>query len=74
MIRDFIRAVLGKNRPQVQALVDMTTDAYDRNQRAVAHFNRAMEIHKMIEARRALQRREHRMLSHGARSFKGNTL
>lgn len=72
MIREFLRAVLGKNRAQYAAITQVATDAYERNQRAAAHFNKAIEIHNMIEARRAVQRREHRMLMHGARPMKGN--
>lgn len=71
MIREFLRAVFGKNRVEYAALTQLANDAHQRNKRAMEHFNKAMDIHKMVEARRTIQRREANMLAHGARSFKG---
>lgn len=73
MIREFLRSVLGKNREQYSAVAKIATDAYARHEQALAHFNKAMEIHNLVEARKLTQRREARMLEHGMRSMKGRT-
>jgi len=71
----FFRAVFGKNRDTYQAVSNAVAAAYERQQKAVDHLNKAIDAHNRVEHRREMLRiremRENRAMTHGARHYRG---
>lgn len=71
----FLRAVFGKDRDFYRSITAHADEVFRANQRAVDHFNKAIDLHvKVTHRREMIARREQRMTAHGARTFKGGIL
>lgn len=74
-VTTFFRTVFNKDKAVLRTVSETVTAAFDAHQKAIDHFNKAIDAHNKAERHRevirARQMRENRILSHGARQYRG---